>query len=115
MAANSASNPADAPSESEEAEPVVVIDALGQEIIFDEVPEKIAAISPTATEMLYAAGGTAILRDRASNFPAEAQGLPDVGSAYDPSMETIIGNQPDIVIIGQNTLLSGQTLFCLGK
>ena len=86
-------------SESEAAEPVVVIDALGQEITFDEVPQKIAAISPTATEMLYAAGGTAILRDRASNFPTEAQGLPDVGSAYDPSMETIIGNQPDLVII----------------
>ena len=85
--------------ESELPEPVVIVDALGQEITFEKVPEKIASISPTATEMLYAAGGTAILRDRASNFPDEVQSLPDVGSAYDPSMETIISNQPDLVII----------------
>ena len=98
-AASPASNPAPAARESETAEPLVVIDALGQEVTFEKVPEKIASISPTATEMLYAAGGTAILRDRASNFPAEVQSLPDVGSAYDPSMEAIIGNQPDLVII----------------
>ena len=85
-----ASNPAPAARESETAEPLVVIDALGQEVTFEKVPEKIASISPTATEMLYAAGGTAILRDRASNFPAEVQSLPDVGSAYDPSMEAIL-------------------------
>ncbi len=93
------SNSATASREAKVADPLVVIDALGQEVTFEKVPEKIASISPTATEMLYAAGGTAILRDRASNFPAEVQSLPDVGSAYDPSMETIIGNQPDLVII----------------
>ena len=97
--ASPVSNPAPPARESEAAEAVVVIDALGQEVTFENIPEKIASISPTATEMLYAAGGTAILRDRASNFPVEVQSLPDVGSAYDPSMETIIGNQPDLVII----------------
>ena len=99
MSASPVSNPAPPARESEAAEAVVVIDALGQEVTFENIPEKIASISPTATEMLYAAGGTAILRDRASNFPVEVQSLPDVGSAYDPSMETIIGNQPDLVII----------------
>tara|TARA_B100000029_G_scaffold21814_1_gene21996 strand:+ start:1397 stop:2395 length:999 start_codon:yes stop_codon:yes gene_type:complete len=97
--------------ESEEVKPIVVIDALGQEITFEEVPEKIASISPTATEMLYAAGGTAILRDRASNFPAEVQTLPDVGSAYDPSIETIISNQPDLVIIEALTQARFASMF----
>ena len=78
---------------------IVVTDALGQEIIFENPPEKIATISPTATEMLYAAGGTAILRDRASNFPREARSLPDVGSAYEPSIETIVLSQPDLILI----------------
>lgn len=91
-------------SESEETKvssenPITVIDALGQELSFTSVPEKIATISPTATEMLYAAGGTSILRDRASNFPSEAASLPDVGSAYNPSIETIMSTQPDLVII----------------
>ena len=84
---------------SEMLREIVVIDALGQKITFENLPEKIAAISPTATEMLYAAGGTAILRDRASNFPTEAQSLPDVGSAYDPSIETIVRSQPDLILI----------------
>ena len=56
-------------------------------------------MSPTATEILYAAGGSAIIRDRASNFPVQVQSLPDVGSAYDPSIEAVVGAQPDLVII----------------
>ena len=49
--------------------------------------------------MLYAAGASSILRDRASNFPEAALSLPDVGSAYNPSIETIIANKPDLVVI----------------
>ena len=78
---------------------VVIVDALGREIMFESAPEKIATISPTATEMLYAAGGKSVLRDRASTYPAEAQKLPDVGSAYDPSLEVLIDMSPDMVII----------------
>ena len=94
----SASITLEAPDLSNPSE-IVVTDALGQEIIFENPPEKIAAISPTATEILYAAGGTAILRDRASNFPPEARSLPDVGSAYEPSIETIVRSQPDLILI----------------
>ncbi len=80
-------------------EKVTITDALGQQIDFEESPQKIATISPTATEFLYAAGGESILRDRASNYPDLAKCLPDVGSAYDPSIETIISSEPDLVII----------------
>ncbi|MCH2670406.1 MAG: hypothetical protein MK009_11235, partial [Gammaproteobacteria bacterium] len=52
--------------------PLSIKDALGQELIFDGVPQKIATISPIATEMLYAIGGSASLRDRASNYSIEA-------------------------------------------
>ena len=79
--------------------PVFITDALNQTIKFDKSPEKIATISPTSTEMLYAAGASSILRDRASNFPEAALSLPDVGSAYNPSIETIIANKPDLVVI----------------
>ena len=79
--------------------PVTIIDALGQELTITISPQKIATISPTATEILYAAGGSAILRDRASNYPLEAQALPDVGSAYDPSIETLVAAGPDLVIL----------------
>lgn len=80
-------------------EPLVITDALGQTLSFESAPTKIAAISPTATEMLYLAGGTSILRDRASNFPDEVMAVPDVGSAYNPSIEMIVAERPDLVII----------------
>ena len=35
----------------------------------------------------------------ASNFPVEATSLPDVGSGYDPSIETLMGMRPDLVIV----------------
>ena len=81
------------------SEPISVVDALGRTVSFESVPERIAAISPTATEILYAAGGTSILRDRSSNFPLEVQSLPDVGSAYAPSIETLVSAKPDLVLI----------------
>ena len=81
------------------SEPISVVDALGRTVSFESVPERIAAISPTATEILYAAGGTSILRDRSSNFPLEVKSLPDVGSAYDPSIETLVSAKPDLVLI----------------
>ena len=86
-------------STEEISEAISVVDALGRTISFRSVPERIAAISPTATEILYAAGGTSILRDRSSNFPLEVESLPDVGSAYDPSIETLVSAKPDLVLI----------------
>lgn len=78
---------------------VAIVDALGRTLSFESIPTKIATISPTATEMLYAAGGTSVLRDRASNFPEPVQQIPHAGSAYDPSIETILEHNPDLVIV----------------
>ena len=83
----------------EEIHPITVVDALGRELIFETVPQKIATISPTATEILYSVEGTSILRDRSSNFPDEVRELPHVGSAYDPSIEALVKEKPDLVII----------------
>ena len=88
-----------APIELPMANSITIVDNLGQTLYFDTVPKKIATISPSATEILYAAGGTAVIRDRASNFPEEVQTLPDAGSAYNPSIEALINAQPDLVII----------------
>lgn len=78
---------------------VVVTDALGQRVSFDGTPRRIATISPTATEILYLIGGSSILRDRSSNFPDQVKEIPDVGSAYNPSIEKILAERPDLVII----------------
>ena len=78
---------------------IEITDALGKPMFFDTVPTAIAAISPSATELLYAAGGKSILRDRASLYPEEVLNLPDIGSSYEPSIEGILESNPDLVII----------------
>ena len=87
------------PTPEPASEKIVVIDALGRELTFESIPTNVATISPTATEMVYASGGKSVLRDRASTHPEAALSLPDVGSAYNPSVETIIGSRPDLVVI----------------
>ena len=87
------------PTPEPASDKIVVIDALGRELTFESTPTNVATISPTATEMVYAAGGKSILRDRASNHPEEVTSLPDVGSAYNPTIETIIASRPDLVVI----------------
>lgn len=78
---------------------VTVTDLLNRSVEVDETPVRIVTLHPTATETLYAAGGTAIGRDRASKYPAEVADLPDVGSSYTPSMEKLVELAPDLVII----------------
>lgn len=78
---------------------VTVTDLLDRSVQIDETPVRIVTLHPTATETLYAAGGTAVGRDRASQYPAGVADLPEVGSSYAPSMEKVLGLNPDLVII----------------
>jgi iron complex transport system substrate-binding protein len=79
--------------------PLTVTDMLGREVTIEAAPERIISISPTATETLYAAGGTAIARDSNSSFPPETESLESVGGAYTPSVEAIVALQPDLILI----------------
>lgn len=82
-----------------EAFPLEVVDMLGRTVEIPARPMRIVTISPTATEMLYVAGGTAIARDTSSTFPAEVAGLPELGGAYSPSFESIAAQGPDLILI----------------
>jgi iron complex transport system substrate-binding protein len=79
--------------------PVTVTDMLGRQVEISQKPERIVSISPTATEMLYRVRGVAIARDSSSKFPPETESLPTVGGAYTPSVEAIVGHQPDLILI----------------
>lgn len=79
--------------------PLQVTDMLGRPVEIAAKPVRIASISPTATEMLYAAGGEAIARDTSSTFPDEVVELPELGGAYSPSFEAIAGQRADLILI----------------
>ena len=78
--------------------PLTVTDMLGRPVTIPEAPQRIASISPTTTEFLYAVGGSAVVRDSSSRYPAEVNQLPDVGPSYTPSMELIAEQNPDLIL-----------------
>ena len=72
---------------------------LGRSVEIPAKPARIVSISPTATEMLYMAGGTAVARDTSSTFPAQVLDLPELGGAYSPSFEAIAAQRADLILI----------------
>ena len=91
--------PTSAPEPAAETYPLEIVDMLGRPVTIAAKPMRIVSISPTATEMLYVVGGSAIARDSSSTFPAEVLDLPEVGGAYSPSMESIAAQGADLILI----------------
>ena len=83
--------------------PVQVVTAAGT-IELAKKPTKIVSLSPTATEMLYAigAGDQIAALDSLSTFPVEAASKVTKISAFEPSIEAIIGYEPDLVVISND-------------
>jgi len=82
---------------------ISMVDGLDKHITLDQPAEKIIALSPPITEMLYAigAGDQVIARDSFSDYPEAALSLPDVGGGFaEYDLETIISFEPDLVIAG---------------
>lgn len=79
--------------------PIEVVDMLGRTVEIQANPKRIVSISPTATEMLYVAGGTAIARDSSSSYPDEVTDLPELGGAYSPSFEAIAAQRADLILV----------------
>ena len=82
-----------------ESYPLEIMDMMGRPVTIPSSPVRIVSVSPTATEMLYAAGGSAIARDTGSIFPSEVLDLPEIGGAYQPSFEAIAAQRPDLILV----------------
>lgn len=92
---------ATAPSEAD-AFPVTVEAANGA-VEISQRPERIVSLSPTTTEMLYAvgAGDQVVAVEENSDFPV---GVPVTDlSGFDPNLEAIIGYEPDLVVLTDDT------------
>ena len=82
-----------------ETYPLEIMDMIGRPVTIPAKPTRIISISPTATEMLYIADGTAVARDSSSTFPAQVLNLPELGGAYSPSFEAIAAQRADLILI----------------
>ena len=73
-------------------------DDLGRAVTVTAPAKRIVAMSPTIVELMYAVGSTPIGRPSSADFPAQAKTLPDFGTAYNPSLESIAAMKPDLII-----------------
>lgn len=80
------------------AYPVKVTDMLGRTVEIKTKPTTVVAVSPTAVELVYAAGGTVVGKSASVNYPPEASSAKEVGTAYQPNFEQILALKPDLVI-----------------
>lgn len=75
-------------------------DDQGREICLKRPAQRIAALSPGATELVYAAGAGAkvIAVVSYSDYPPEARSVPSVGSHTRLDLEALVSLKPDLVI-----------------
>ncbi|MEC9481924.1 MAG: cobalamin-binding protein [Halomonas sp.] len=79
---------------------VCAIDDSGQEICLDQPAQRIAALSPGATELVYAAGagGKVVAVVSFSDYPPEARQVTSVGSHTRLDLERLVALKPDLAI-----------------
>lgn len=100
---------AEAPAQEEEpaeepetAEPAVTLtDMTGREITLDEPATRIAALTPSDCEILYAIGAGDLLvgRGKYCDYPVEVLDIPAVESGSDTNIEQIVELQPQVLIM----------------
>ena len=80
--------------------PLTLTDGLGRSVTLTSAPQRIASLSPAATEILFAvgAGGQVAAVDKFSDYPPEAKRREQL-DAFQPSVEAIAGAQPDLVLV----------------
>lgn len=110
--------PTSTPAPTETAAPLVFTDGLDREVTLPGPAQKIISIAPSNTEILFAlgAGSQVIGRDAFSDYPTDAQSLPDVGGGWgELNTELLVSLQPDLVLAAQiNTAEQVKTLEDLG-
>jgi len=78
----------------------IVTDQLGRQVTVPDNPQRVVALAPSITEIIYALGQENLLKGVTlySDFPPAAAGLPKVGSYVQLDLEKIVALKPDLCI-----------------
>ena len=78
----------------------MIVDQTGEKIDLPAAPQRVVALAPSLTEMIFSlqAEGKLVGVTSYSNFPEAAKKLPRVGSYVQLDLEKIIDLQPDLCI-----------------
>jgi len=95
-----------------------VVDPTGRTVQLPVDPQRVVALAPSVTEIVYAlqAEQRLVGVTRFSNYPAAAQQLPRVGSYVHLDVERIVALQPDLCIAVKdgNPIASVEQLLAVG-
>jgi len=80
--------------------PGAYTDDMGREVSIDKAPQRIVSHVPPITEILFALGlGEKVVGvSDYCDYPEEAKLKPSVGDYYNPSVEAIVAQAPDLVL-----------------
>jgi len=80
---------------------VSVVDDLQRTVTLSRPAQRIVSLAPSITECLYAIGAGDRVQGVTDfcNFPPEAARKPHVGGMINPSIETVVGLEPDLVVL----------------
>ena len=81
-------------------EVVQVVDDSGRSVVLPRPAQRIVALAPHVTELLFAigAGGSVVGVVEYSDFPPQARELPSVGTGSAPDLERVLALQPDLIV-----------------
>jgi len=81
-------------------QPGTYTDDMGREVNISNVPERIVSYGSSITEILFALGlGEKVVGvDDFSDYPEAVKSKPKVGDAFSPSIERLVGLEPDLVL-----------------
>lgn len=100
------------------AQALIVTDATGAKLVLDKPAQRIIALTPHATELLFSvgAGKQVVGVVEYSDYPKAAQQLPQVGGYGSFNLEAIMALEPDLIIYwpGGNPAREIQRLKKLG-
>jgi iron complex transport system substrate-binding protein len=93
-------SPTDEAETSADTFPLTITDDSGAEVTLEQEPERIVALAPSFVEVLFeiGAGDLVVAADENSDYPPEVAEIPKL-SGFTPSVEAIVGYDPDLVLI----------------
>ena len=90
-----------------------LVDDAGDTLRLESPARRVVSLIPAATELLFAigAGSSVVGRTQYCDFPPAAQAVPDLGDGIKPSIEAVLAQRPDLVVLynsGQNAAIAGR-------
>jgi iron complex transport system substrate-binding protein len=92
---------------------IQLVDDAGDTVRLPAPARRIVSLIPATTELLFAigAGSSVVGRTSYCDYPPAARLIPDLGDGIKPSLEAVVAQQPDLVVLynsGQNASVAGR-------